>query len=96
VAFGQRAPVTGTSTLHHYVVGGHHPIAPRRLDSTPTSAANEPERHRRNRRRLGAGKLVGQQRLGRAQDTPPTIIVHAGEACNVLVTAPIQLEAWPR
>jgi type IV secretion system protein VirB10 len=47
----------------------------------------------------GIGQEASQasrQRLGRAQDTRPTIIVHAGEACNVLVTAPIQLEAWAR
>lgn len=45
----------------------------------------------------GIGSQTSQaarQRLGRAQDTRPTITVQAGEACQVLVTKPLPLEAW--
>jgi len=39
------------------------------------------------------GHQVTQQRLGRAQDTRPTIRAQAGEACNIMVTKPLALPA---
>src|SRR5262245_58394044 len=36
---------------------------------------------------------LAQQRLGRAQDTRPTITVAAGEKCNILVPKPFTLPA---
>ena len=39
------------------------------------------------------GNAVSQQRLGRAQDTRPTIVAHAGEIVNVLVIKPIRIPA---
>jgi Bacterial conjugation TrbI-like protein len=39
------------------------------------------------------GSSVAQQRLGRAQDTRPTIHVAAGDVCNVLVTKELRLSA---
>jgi len=36
---------------------------------------------------------AGQQRLGRALDTRPTIEVDAGQLCNVLLTKPLHLPA---
>jgi type IV secretory pathway VirB10-like protein len=39
------------------------------------------------------GSQVAQQRLGRAQDTRPTIYVEAGEACNILVPKTLRLAA---
>jgi type IV secretory pathway VirB10-like protein len=42
------------------------------------------------------GNAVSQQRLGRAQDTRPTIVAHAGEIVNVLVTKPIRIPATVR
>lgn len=44
-----------------------------------------------------AGQLsqTGQNRLGRAQDTRPTIEVHSGSLCNVLLTKALQLPAIP-
>jgi hypothetical protein len=41
----------------------------------------------------GQGNSVAQQRLGRAQDTRPTITVAAGELCNILVTKELRLPA---
>ena len=45
-----------------------------------------------------AGQLsqTGQHRLGRAQDTRPTIEVHSGSLCNVLLTKALQLPAIPQ
>jgi type IV secretion system protein VirB10 len=45
-----------------------------------------------------AGQLsqTGQYRLGRAQDTRPTIEVHSGSLCNVLLTKALQLPAIPQ
>jgi len=37
------------------------------------------------------GSSVAQQRLGRAQDTRPTITVRPGELVNVLITKPFRL-----
>jgi type IV secretory pathway VirB10-like protein len=34
---------------------------------------------------------AGQERLGRAQDTRPTIIAEAGDRCNVLITRPMRV-----
>jgi type IV secretory pathway VirB10-like protein len=34
------------------------------------------------------------KRLGRAQDTRPTITAHSGEQCNILVTKPMQLPSF--
>jgi type IV secretory pathway VirB10-like protein len=39
------------------------------------------------------GSSATQQRLGRAQDTRPTITVHAGDQCNVLVPKALSLPA---
>jgi type IV secretion system protein VirB10 len=39
------------------------------------------------------GGQAGQQRLGRALDTRPTITVAAGQLCTVLLTKPLQLPA---
>jgi type IV secretory pathway VirB10-like protein len=39
------------------------------------------------------GSTVAQQRLGRAQDTRPTIMVRPGELVNVLVTKPLRVPA---
>jgi type IV secretion system protein VirB10 len=41
------------------------------------------------------GSQVTEQRLGRAQDTRPTITVHPGEGCTILVTRPLLLPAIP-
>jgi type IV secretory pathway VirB10-like protein len=38
---------------------------------------------------------AGQQRLGRAQDTRPTITVQAGDRCNILVVQALQVPAVP-
>jgi len=40
------------------------------------------------------GNSATQQRLGRAQDTRPTIIAHAGELCNILVPEARQLPSF--
>jgi type IV secretion system protein VirB10 len=37
---------------------------------------------------------VGQQKLSRALDTRPTIIVEAGTLCNVILTKPLELPAY--
>jgi type IV secretory pathway VirB10-like protein len=39
------------------------------------------------------GSQVGQQRLGRALDTRPTITVDSGQLCQVLLTKPLSLPA---
>ena len=39
------------------------------------------------------GSQVGQQRLGRALDTRPTITVDSGQLCQVLLTKPLTLAA---
>ena len=39
------------------------------------------------------GSQAGQQRIGRALDTRPTIEVGAGQLCNVLLTKPLSLPA---
>jgi len=39
------------------------------------------------------GGSAAQMRLGRAQDTRPTVIVQAGERCNILVPKPLSLPA---
>jgi type IV secretory pathway VirB10-like protein len=40
------------------------------------------------------GSSATQQRLGRAQDTRPTIIAHSGELCNILIPAPMPLPSF--
>ena len=37
------------------------------------------------------GSIVAQQRLGRAQDTRPTITVQPGELVNVLIAKPFRM-----